>query len=55
LEARDALTPLTSLRFVAAMLVFSWHCVPTRRISAMFSLGYIGVSFLFPLSGFIRT
>ncbi len=53
--ARDTLLPLTSLRFVAALLVFSWHCVPTRRISAMFSFGYIGVAFFFLLSGFILT
>ena len=54
-EARGALLPLTSLRFVAALLVFSWHCVPTRRVSAVFSLGYIGVAFFFLLSGFILT
>jgi peptidoglycan/LPS O-acetylase OafA/YrhL len=55
LESRDALKPLTSLRFAAALLVFSWHCVPTRQISATFSLGYVGVSFFFLLSGFILT
>lgn len=55
LESRDALKPLTSLRFAAALLVFSWHCVPTRQISATFSLGYAGVSFFFLLSGFILT
>ena len=54
-EARATLLPLTSLRFVAALLVFSWHCVPTRRVSAMFSFGYIGVAFFFLLSGFILT
>jgi peptidoglycan/LPS O-acetylase OafA/YrhL len=54
-EARGALLPLTSLRFVAALLVFSWHCVPTRRVSAVFSFGYIGVAFFFLLSGFILT
>jgi peptidoglycan/LPS O-acetylase OafA/YrhL len=53
--ARGPLLPLTSLRFVAALLVFSWHCVPTRRVSAVFSLGYIGVAFFFLLSGFILT
>ena len=52
---RDALLPLTSLRFVAALLVFSWHCVPTRRISVTFSFGYLGVAFFFLLSGFILT
>ncbi|MEA2689233.1 MAG: hypothetical protein QOD51_1840 [Candidatus Eremiobacteraeota bacterium] len=49
------LLPLTSLRFVAALLVFTWHCVPTRRVSAVFSLGYTGVAFFFLLSGFILT
>jgi peptidoglycan/LPS O-acetylase OafA/YrhL len=52
---RDTLGALTSLRFFAALLVFSWHCVPTRQISATFSLGYIGVGFFFLLSGFILT
>lgn len=54
-DRRDALLPLTSLRFVAALLVFSWHCVPTRRISVTFSFGYLGVAFFFLLSGFILT
>lgn len=54
-QTRGALLPLTSLRFVAALLVFSWHCVPTRRVSATFSFGYIGVAFFFLLSGFILT
>ncbi|MFN2459228.1 MAG: acyltransferase family protein [Candidatus Velthaea sp.] len=40
---------------MAALLVFSWHCVPTRKISATFSLGYVGVGFFFVLSGFILT
>jgi peptidoglycan/LPS O-acetylase OafA/YrhL len=52
---REALLPLTSLRFVAALLVFSWHCVPTRRIAVTFSFGYLGVAFFFLLSGFILT
>ncbi|HYW54808.1 MAG TPA: acyltransferase, partial [Dongiaceae bacterium] len=52
---RDKLGPLTSLRFFAALLVFSWHCVPTHQFSATFSLGYIGVGFFFLLSGFILT
>jgi peptidoglycan/LPS O-acetylase OafA/YrhL len=43
------------LRFFAALLVFSWHCVPTHQFSATFSLGYIGVGFFFLLSGFILT
>jgi peptidoglycan/LPS O-acetylase OafA/YrhL len=54
-QRRDVLLPLTSLRFVAALLVFTWHCVPTRRVSVVFSLGYIGVAFFFLLSGFILT
>jgi len=54
-DPRGSLLPLTSLRFCAALLVFSWHCVPTRRISATFSLGYVGVAFFFLLSGFILT
>lgn len=52
---QDALPALTSLRFVAALLVFTWHCVPTRRVSVVFSLGYTGVAFFFLLSGFILT
>jgi peptidoglycan/LPS O-acetylase OafA/YrhL len=52
---RDALPALTSLRFAAALLVFTWHCVPTRRVSVVFSLGYAGVAFFFLLSGFILT
>ncbi len=51
----DTLGALTSLRFVAALLVFTWHCVPTHAFSATFSLGYIGVGFFFLLSGFILT
>jgi peptidoglycan/LPS O-acetylase OafA/YrhL len=54
-ERRAPLDALTSLRFVAALLVFSWHCVPTRRISVTFSFGYLGVAFFFLLSGFILT
>jgi peptidoglycan/LPS O-acetylase OafA/YrhL len=49
------LLPLTSLRFAAALLVFAWHCVPTRRIAVTFSFGYLGVAFFFLLSGFILT
>ena len=54
-QRRDTLDALTSLRFFAALLVFSWHCVPTHQFSATFSLGYIGVGFFFLLSGFILT
>lgn len=35
--------------------MFTWHCVPTRQFSGVFSLGYIGVGFFFLLSGFILT
>jgi peptidoglycan/LPS O-acetylase OafA/YrhL len=52
---RGKLDALTSLRFVAALLVFTWHCVPMHQISATFSLGYVGVGFFFLLSGFILT
>jgi peptidoglycan/LPS O-acetylase OafA/YrhL len=52
---RNRLDALTSLRFFAALLVFTWHAVPTRQFSAAFSLGYIGVGFFFLLSGFILT
>ena len=44
---RDTLDALTSLRFFAALLVFTWHCVPVRQFSGTFSLGYIGVGFFF--------
>ena len=54
-ERRDTLGALTSLRFFAALLVFTWHCVPVRQFSGTFSLGYIGVGFFFLLSGFILT
>lgn len=54
-ERRETLRALTSLRFGAALLVFSWHCVPTRAVSATFSFGYLGVAFFFLLSGFILT
>ena len=54
-QPREVLRPLTALRFAAALLVFTWHCVPTRRVSATFSFGYIGVAFFFLLSGFILT
>ncbi|HEY0614371.1 MAG TPA: acyltransferase [Candidatus Elarobacter sp.] len=52
---KETLLPLTSLRFFAALLVFAWHCVPTRRIAVTFSFGYLGVGFFFLLSGFILT
>ena len=55
LLSRSDLKPLTSLRFVAALLVFAWHCYPMRQVAGVFSFGYIGVSFFFLLSGFILT
>lgn len=44
------LKPLTSFRFFAAMMVFSWH---TSMVPRYYQLGYAGVSFFFVLSGFI--
>jgi peptidoglycan/LPS O-acetylase OafA/YrhL len=54
-ERREALLPLTSLRFFAALIVMTWHCAQTRALAATFSLGYAGVAFFFLLSGFILT
>jgi peptidoglycan/LPS O-acetylase OafA/YrhL len=54
-ERREALLPLTSLRFFAALIVVTWHCAQTRALAATFSLGYVGVAFFFLLSGFILT
>ncbi|MCQ6558985.1 acyltransferase family protein [Paenibacillus mendelii] len=45
------LNPLTSFRFLAALLVFIHHV----EIGSAFQLGYVGVSFFFILSGFILT
>lgn len=54
---------LTSMRFLAAMLVFIYHytwldfdfsILPLERLwSNLFSHGYIGVSFFYVLSGFV--
>lgn len=43
---RTTLAPLTSLRFIAALLVLTHH-------AGLFSPGYAGVTFFFVLSGFI--
>lgn len=53
--------PLTSLRFIFALMVFAFHLTSVQTISKPLSLvycnilyeGYIGVSFFFILSGFI--
>lgn len=50
---KDTIKPLTSLRFVAALLVFFSHCAPTKPAALFFATGYAGVSFFFLLSGFI--
>jgi peptidoglycan/LPS O-acetylase OafA/YrhL len=52
---RADLKPLTSLRFVAALLVFADHAPLTRAFSEHFALGVSGVGFFFVLSGFILT
>lgn len=52
---RNALRPLTSLRFFAALLVFVTHSEVTRRYAVVFGFGYAGVGFFFLLSGFILT
>ncbi|WP_162249812.1 MULTISPECIES: acyltransferase family protein [unclassified Nocardioides] len=47
---------LTSLRFVAAILVFAYHAEHLGLVgTSMFSWGYNGVSFFFILSGFVLT
>lgn len=50
--ARADLRPLTSLRFVAALMVFAHHAFPVAMI---YELGPDGVAFFFLLSGFILT
>lgn len=55
---RPHLKPLTSLRFVAAILVVIHHFgmlapAPVPRVFRPFLAGYLGVNFFFLLSGFI--
>jgi peptidoglycan/LPS O-acetylase OafA/YrhL len=47
------LSPLTSLRFLAAASVFMNHNLATFAFGETFNLGYAGVCFFFVLSGFI--
>lgn len=49
------LEPLTSFRFFAALLVFSWHTHIFANYLDKYEFGYVGVSFFFILSGFILT
>jgi peptidoglycan/LPS O-acetylase OafA/YrhL len=59
LEARPRLPALTSLRFFAALHVFCFHLVAFRILTSrsffydVASIGYVGVSLFFVLSGFI--
>jgi peptidoglycan/LPS O-acetylase OafA/YrhL len=52
-EVRTELRALTALRFVAAMLVFVYHCPVTSGFGSQYTLGQAGVGFFFVLSGFI--
>lgn len=53
--------PLTSQRFLFALMVFGWHCpfytdpdsIGFKISKALWANGYVGVSFFFILSGFI--
>lgn len=47
--------PLTSLRFIFALMVFGAHCYVITPLfdSHIFKEGFVGVSFFFVLSGFI--
>jgi peptidoglycan/LPS O-acetylase OafA/YrhL len=54
-EVRAELRPLTSLRFLAAFLVFLYHCPATSSFATRYALGHAGVGFFFVLSGFILT
>jgi peptidoglycan/LPS O-acetylase OafA/YrhL len=49
------LSPLTSLRFFAALLVFAWHDPFIGSFTGNFESGFVGVGFFFLLSGFILT
>ncbi len=52
---RTMLDPLTSLRFFAALTVFTWHLrgLLTLPLVNWVQTGYLGVSFFYVLSGFI--
>ena len=51
-----AINSLTSLRFIAALLVFIWHApLPFEFNPHSLELGYVGVGFFYILSGFILT
>lgn len=52
---RAVLDPLTSLRFVAALLVFIYHSPIAQPFARAHGLGQAGVGFFFLLSGFILT
>jgi peptidoglycan/LPS O-acetylase OafA/YrhL len=52
---RVELKPLTSLRFVAALMVFFHHFPPTQPFAQAHYIGEAGVGFFFLLSGFILT
>ncbi|MDQ6941354.1 MAG: acyltransferase [Candidatus Eremiobacteraeota bacterium] len=52
---RYDLKPLTSLRFVAALLVFVYHAPLAQPFAREHALGQAGVGFFFLLSGFILT
>jgi peptidoglycan/LPS O-acetylase OafA/YrhL len=52
---RNELKPLTSLRFVAALLVFVYHAPLAQPFAHDHALGQAGVGFFFLLSGFILT
>jgi peptidoglycan/LPS O-acetylase OafA/YrhL len=54
-SGRDELKPLTSLRFVAALLVFVYHAPLAQPFAHDHALGQAGVGFFFLLSGFILT
>lgn len=49
------INPLTSLRFIFAMMVFGAHCyvIDSFFDAHIFKEGFVGVSFFFVLSGFI--
>lgn len=54
-DERHEVKPLTSLRFVAAMLVFVYHAPLAQPFATEHGLGQAGVGFFFLLSGFILT